>query len=1320
MGEESIKCLLDTGSSISLMSKEVFDGIKNKIKYRFLGRTISISTINSQVQFRGCADISFKINKQHFRHNIYLSTISENSPFTAILGYDFISKYNILIFPDNGCCKLGNEIIYFNNHKPKSNQILPEAFTNTLEIENISIEEKENDEILESSELTKFIDAKPFVPRKEETKSTILLNVLLSEKMTIGPGQQVYGQAHVKLPQNFLNRDIIFNPRIDDHKIKAHSALYHFHADGDRDKYLTEPKAQTQPLPSDNEKFAKSVNIYIYMENLLDTEVRINKNYQLGSIDEVEATDPDKDQNENLEIINVITANTDTIKLREKEFKEAKINLEHLEEKQQQQLYSLLEENYQAFSGSLKSLGHTDVIVPEIKFTTDYPIKALPFPVPQALHKEVKNQIDEMVEAGIIEKNVATWACPMILVKKKPEGSKQEKFRMTLDLRLLNAVIQHSSYPLPKIQEIISNIAEYKYFTLLDMPSAYHQVDLPEKFQDRICFTSPFGTYKLKRMPQGLKTSAGHFQALADSLVEETNLPGIFDYIDDFIVCSNSFEETIAKLNKLLQVFKKHNLTLNLAKCNFHTTEVNYLGFKITNHRISPISANILKIKSFPAPKSKRHIKKFLGLCGFYRNLIPSYAEIADPLVRLTSPSRTFKWEEAEENAFQQLQEIFFKDPFLRKPDFNKTFYLNTDASAFAISAVLLQKFEDNLLPVAYFSKALRKAETRYPAIQQELMAIIKGISAFRYILYGRQFVILSDSKPLDKYKKTSSPAGIITRWLMELAEYQYIFQHIPGKQNVLADFLSRTPVTNNSSNLNDEPNLINAEEILPIIEDNNSQHQFCNAIKEKQTLDIEIEEILEQQSKDKFIQEVIKDLKEKGKNTIKFKNYMICSSTNLLLFIRKPNKTNNQVTYKIVIPQALKEKCLKINHFTHLGIDKTFQNLERKYFWRGMYSDVINYVKSCTKCLTIKPQRVPVAPFQKTLIPSRPGQLLSLDFVGPFSNGQHILTVIDHFSKHFKLYPLKKITAMNAVHAIFDYIVTFGRPEMILSDNGSQFKANIFQEFNKMLGINLKHTTTSHPEANSVSERINFSIKATVKSLMSEGYNFENAVKIHESIYNSSFHTTIKCTPNKVHFGRNLPNITDSFNPDIYQQRLDVHEDYYTLMENLKKLYDKVHGNLITSQQIQNDKQHQKAKLRKFQVGDLVLVDDSNRFKRASKGPFKVIEQCSEVIYKIQIENDPQARIQKIHINRLMPIIKRREHLKEKKKQVTNSENNQGNTNSPLQENIQDNLILTSKENPNTIPVILDIQEERITTGEEQTTENQPRYNLRSRNRRN
>lgn len=190
-----------------------------------------------------------------------------------------------------------------------------------------------------------------------------------------------------------------------------------------------------------------------------------------------------------------------------------------------------------------------------------------------------------------------------------------------------------------------------------------------------------------------------------------------------------------------MQVFKKHNLTLNLEKCKFHQKSIDYLGFRLENQKIYPITSNIVKIKGFPRPKTKRQIKKFLGLCGFYRTLIPSYAELSDPLLRLTSSNKKIAWTEIEDQAFENLQN-FFKELFLRQPDYNKTFILNTDASSYAISAVLLQQHGEHLLLVANFSKALRKAEIKYPAIQQELMAKVKGIATFRHILYGRKFII--------------------------------------------------------------------------------------------------------------------------------------------------------------------------------------------------------------------------------------------------------------------------------------------------------------------------------------------------------------------------------------------------------------------------------------------------------------------------------------------------------------------------------------------------------------------------------------------------
>ena len=208
-----------------------------------------------------------------------------------------------------------------------------------------------------------------------------------------------------------------------------------------------------------------------------------------------------------------------------------------------------------------------------------------------------------------------------------------------------------------------------------------------------------------------LKTAAHYFQSIADSIFQQVN--GVVSYQDDFMLISKDFDETCRKLQRILTVFKNNNLTPNPQKCIFHVSKIQYLGFEISHHTVAQITSNITKIKSFPIPTFKKHVKKFLGVCGYYRHLVPAYARIAEPLVKLTSPKVPFKLEQCHQDAFDHLQKIFFNHPFLIQPDFTTDFYVNTDASTFAISAILMQKCGDNLLPVSYFNKNSQQSRAK-------------------------------------------------------------------------------------------------------------------------------------------------------------------------------------------------------------------------------------------------------------------------------------------------------------------------------------------------------------------------------------------------------------------------------------------------------------------------------------------------------------------------------------------------------------------------------------------------------------------------------
>lgn len=573
-----------------------------------------------------------------------------------------------------------------------------------------------------------------------------------------------------------------------------------------------------------------------------------------------------------------------------------------------------------------------------------------------------------------------------------------------------------------------------------------------------------------------------------------------------------------------------------------------------------------------------------------------------------------------------------------------------------------MQKHGDDLLPISYFSKMLKDSESRYPAIQLELMAIVKGVCAFEYYLRGRHFFILSDSKPLKHFKKVVSPANIISRWLLTLGEYDFSFEHIPGKNNVLADFFSRTPFPD-TEDLSNNPQLVNSEQVLPV--DIESINTTCTTVRSTQSVSNSVQQILDslnnlpidppfqisdktvlkEQLLDRNLSKFYNDiLNKKETNDTKF--FCICPTSKILLFIQDPKSTTEDVSPKIAMPHSLREKALSIAHVPHFGIHKTFKSLSSKYFWKGIYADTVNFVRSCNNCNTSKPHRIPQAPFQNNPIPQHPGDFVSIDLVGPFRNNYHILTIIDRFSRHLQLFPVRTISSQNIIYALFKYISTHGRPSLIHSDLGKQFTAQIFNDFCTKFGIRLTYSTTSHPQTNAISERINQSIKSTIIALESDGYNFFNAVKIHQMMYNSSVHSSTKLSPNFVHFGRELSTLYDTSLPFHPILTTDHNRTYFQLMEDLEKIYLKVYNNLQLAQKIQNQKQQKYAKLRDLNVGDIVYIKSSHTFKPRFTGPFSVIQKCGPVNAIVQRTNSPSSKEFKIHIDRLWISPPRKQYL--------------------------------------------------------------------------
>jgi transposase InsO family protein len=455
--------------------------------------------------------------------------------------------------------------------------------------------------------------------------------------------------------------------------------------------------------------------------------------------------------------------------------------------------------------------------------------------------------------------------------------------------------------------------------------------------------------------------------------------------------------------------------------------------------------------------------------------------------------------------------------------------------------------------------------------------------------------------------------------------------------------------------NLNNNPSIIHSNEILPVCqhqveseeinqwEDIHHVLNIVNSQVKDPLLEISNNTLLNEQLRDSKLSIIYNRLL--NRKPLSNPAFFIDPDTRLLSIYSQEDK--NPTIPKIVIPKSLISKVCRIAHLTHFGVQKTYQIVKDRYFWHGMFVDVQNYVASCTVCITSKIQRIPPAPFQHPIVPTHPNDAISLDLVGPFNNGFHILTVIDLFSRHLELYPLRKIDANSVALKIFKYITTFGRPSLILTDLGTQFTAETFKNLNNMFGIDLIHTTTGRPQANAISERINTSIKNTINAFQSEGKNFFHAVDIHKSLYNASKHSTTGFSPNAIHFARDLSIITDTF--DVRKVTPELNESFalFQVYETINKIYEQVYENITSSQEAARLEQQRRAKLRTFKPKDIVYVRPVGKFVKRLTGPFMVKKIIGPVTYSIQRLGNPEAKMFSIHADRLFLAPRRRNFLR-------------------------------------------------------------------------
>ncbi|TMC19484.1 MAG: hypothetical protein E6J34_15270 [Chloroflexi bacterium] len=417
------------------------------------------------------------------------------------------------------------------------------------------------------------------------------------------------------------------------------------------------------------------------------------------------------------------------------------------------------------------------------------PFKGI-FRLSQLELRELKRQLDQLLKDGKIKPSTSPYGAPVLFVKKK-----DDKLRMCIDYRALNSQTIQNRYALPRIDELFDRLHGAKIFSKLDLTSGYYQIAIKPKDRHKTAFRTRYGHYEFNVMPFGLTNAPATFQTLMNDIFRDLLDVCVIVYLDDILVYSKNKEEHEQHLRQVLQRLKNNQLYAKLSKCTFFTNSIEYLGHIVDGEGLRPNPRLVQALKDFPQPKTLKELQSFLGLANYYRKFIANFSHIALPLTDATrnntqSNLRPIEWTQSMQTAFEKLKEALTSAPCLALPDPDGEFEVTTDASedTKAVGAVLMQ----NGHPVAYESTKLNSHQLNYAVHDKEMCAIMHALERWRPFLLGRHFKVYTDHRSLVHFKTQSNLNQRQLRWQEKAADYDMEILYKPGKENVVADALSR------------------------------------------------------------------------------------------------------------------------------------------------------------------------------------------------------------------------------------------------------------------------------------------------------------------------------------------------------------------------------------------------------------------------------------------------------------------------------------------------------------------------------------------------
>lgn len=832
-----------------------------------------------------------------------------------------------------------------------------------------------------------------------------------------------------------------------------------------------------------------------------------------------------------------------------------KINIrnEHLEEHQKSELEKILKDYQDLLQPPDEKLPFTTKIKADIRTTDDNPIYSKSYPYPQALKTEVNRQIEKLLNDGIIRPSRSPYNSPVWIVPKKLDASNERKYRMVIDYRKLNSKTISDRYPIPDTSAVLSNLGANNFFTTLDLASGFHQIPMSEKDIEKTAFSVNNGKYEFVRLPFGLKNAPSIFQRVMDDILRDHLGKICYVYIDDIIIFGKTLDEHLKNLKIVLETLRKANFKIQPDKCEFLKTEVEFLGFIVSEGGLKPNMNKVECIRKYPEPKNLKDLRAFLGLSGYYRRFVKDYAKIAKPLTKLlrgedghrqisknNSKNFSISLDEEAKQAFQVLKEILSSNDILAFPDFDKPFILTTDASDKALGAVLSQNFHDGERPITFISRTLSKTEENYATNEKEMLAVVWALHSLRNFIYGAKLKIFTDHLPLTFTLSPKNNNAKLKRWKAFLEEHDYEMHYKPGKSNVVADALSRIQINSltptQHSGQDDDSSFIPSTE-API---NVFRNQLIFVINEKSSYEQNRPFERFQRhifSEPHFTNDFLKD---------KLKEYLIPgilngiktdeSTMGIIQEIYKDNfnpkiiraRFSQKQVQDIEGEEQQLEEIKNTHNFAHRNAKENSLQLIKKFYFPGMSKMIQNYVKTCEICKMEKydrnPQKyIPV----KTPIPKYPSEIVHIDIF--LYNANHLfISSLCKFSKFLKMKPIKSKSIADVKNVLLELLYDWDVPSQIVIDNESSFVSNVVEQQIKNLGIQIFKTPVHRSETNGQVERCHSTIREIARCIKALNPDITVNLLIQEAVhkYNNTIHSFTKQTPKIIYTGDNPDNL--------------------------------------------------------------------------------------------------------------------------------------------------------------------------------------------------